>query len=252
MTDYREIAEFYDHEYADLDYLGPDVDFFLDHCPGERVIEIGCGTGRATVELAEAGREVVGLDIDPTLLAIAKGKGGTATYVEADAADESWPQRSGGGFDVACCFFNTFLALAEAEEQEACLRACHASLKPGGKLWLDLFNPNLDLIVQSVGGADELEPDLFVLPDGRSVLRTTSLYADLVRQVSSVTFSYVWYSDGDRQERHRTFDMAWIMPRELDRLLRMTGFEIDRVWGDHDGSDFDEDSERQIVLATRI
>ena len=43
--------------------------------------------------------------------------------------------------------------------------------------------------------------------------------------------------------------MTWITPREMERLLRLCGFRVERVWGDYDGSDLDDDSPRQIVLA---
>jgi hypothetical protein len=153
-------------------------------------------------------------------------------------------------FDVVCCLFNTFLAVAKADAQEHCLRGVRDLLGPDGFLWLDVFHPNLDLVQQAVGGVDELEPDLFHLPDGRSILRTTSLYADLTRQVQHVTFTYAWFDEqGERQEQHRSFDMAWIMPREMDRLLRLCGFRVTDTFGGYDGSAVDDDSERQIIRA---
>ena len=249
---YRAIADFYDAEYARDPNLGPDVELFLDRVPGRRVVEVGCGTGRAARPMAAAGREVVGFDADPDMLALARAAGGGIAYVEADAGDEAWPEAVGTGFDAACCFFNTFLALATADEQEACLRGCHAALVPGGTLWLDVFHPNLELIAASIGGADELEPELFRTPDGRAVMRTTSLYADVVRQVTHCTFHYAWHdADGGRRETHRSFDMAWITPRELTRLLRLCGFAIEALYGDHDGGPLVDDSERLIVHATR-
>ncbi|MEM1013913.1 MAG: class I SAM-dependent methyltransferase, partial [Planctomycetota bacterium] len=160
-SDYREIAGFYDHEYPDVDYLGPDVACFLDHVPGERVLELGCGTGRAAVAMAAAGRQVTGLDVDQNVLDIANAKGGDARYVRADFSEPDWQSVVDGPFDAVCCFFNTFLALADAEAQEHCLRGCHELLAPDGLLWLDVFHPNLDLITNAVGGATELEPVLF-------------------------------------------------------------------------------------------
>ncbi len=251
-SDYREISEFYDQEYPELDLLGPDVACFLQHVDGPRVVEIGCGTGRASRAIAAAGREVVGFDIDQAMLDIAHQHGGDVSYVTADATDDGWHEATGGDFDAACCFFNTFLALVDPAGQEACLRGAHAALRPGGRLWLDIFHPNLELILATVGGEDELEPDLFYLPDGRTVLRTTSIYADITQQVQHVTFHYSWYVNEQRVERSRSFDMTWIMPRELERLLRICGFELVESWGDYDGNEIDDDSERQIVLAVRV
>ena len=258
-SDYREIVEFFDHEYVGLDLLGPDVEFFLEHMPGGPsdpydVLELGCGTGRATRQIAAEGHRVWGVDVDPKLLAIAESHRDTR-YTEADLSVAGWDDAlpNGANFDAICCFFNTFLAMSTPEAQEHCLLGARRRLDPGGFLWLDIFHPNLDLIVGSVGGADELEPDLFHLPDGRTILRTTSLYASVTQQVQHVTFHYAWFdADGEPRETDRSFDLAWIMPREMERLLRLCGFRVVETFGDHDGGPLVDESERQIIKAVAI
>lgn len=263
MTEYRPISEFYDAEYADQDMLRKDVGFFLSHFGGGPldVLEIGCGTGRAALPIARDGHRVVGFDVDEGMLAIAAARRAEAGldearlhYVQADATDAGWAERLGGRrrFDVCCCFFNTFLAFASPEAQETCLTAARSVLKPDGRLWLDVFNPNLELIAGSIGGVAELEPTLFALPDGRSVMRLTSLRADVVRQVSRVQFTYEWFDErGRRKRRSRRFEMAWIMPREMQRLLRLCGFRVEQTWGDYDGRQLKDGTPRQIVCAVR-
>src|SRR5688500_17234681 len=171
MSEYRPISEFYDAEYADQPMLRQDVGFFLSPLGSDPrdVLEIGCGTGRAAVPIAAAGHRVVGYDIDESMLQIAKARRNEAgldesrlNIVHADATDADWPRKLGRRrFDVCCCFFNTFLAFAPPEAQETCLTAARSVLKRGGRLWLDVFNPNLELIAGSIGGVDELEPALF-------------------------------------------------------------------------------------------
>ena len=257
-SEYRAIPDFYDAEYADQEMLRQDYGFFLEHVEGEDVLEIGCGTGRAAVELARAGRRVVEFDVDAKMLKLAEAKRDAAgpgaeklTLVKADATGKAWPTKlpKGRTYDAVCCFFNTFLAFAEPAGQEACLRAARSVMKPGGALWLDVFNPDLSQVLAGVGGAGELEPTLFALPDGRSVLRTTGLYSDLTRQVQHVSFTYEWFENGRKKRADRGFEMTWITPREMGRLLRLCGFRVEQVWGDYDGSDLDDDSPRQIVLA---
>lgn len=261
MADYRPISDFYDAEYNDLPMLRHDVGFLLAHLGEEPrdVVEIGCGTGRAALPLACEGHRVVGFDIDEGMLAIAEARRagtnldeGRLRFVHADATEEAWAARVGRRrFDVCCCLFNTFLSLHAPEAQEACLSGARAALRPGGRLWLDVFNPNLELIAGSIGGAGELDPALFALPDGRSVMRLTKLKASTARQITHVTFDYEWFERGRRKRRSRRFDMTWIMPREMERLLRLCGFEVEQVWGDYDGSPLTDRAPRQIISALR-
>ena len=261
MAEYRPLAEFYDAEYADHAMLKQDVGFFLSHAGPDPldILEIGCGTGRAAMPIATEGHRVVGFDVDEAMLEIARARRDEAglderqlDFVLADATEPGWSSKLGRRrFDVCCCLFNTFLALSTPPGQETCLLEARRLLRPGGRLWLDVFNPNLELIAGSIGGADELEPTLFALPDGRSIMRLTKLKAATVRQVTQVTFEYQWFERGRKKRRSRRFEMAWIMPRELERLLRLCGFRVEQVWGDYDGSDLRDSSPRQIVSAVR-
>ena len=57
--------------------------FILDLAPGS-VLDAGCGTGRVAIELARHDIEVVGVDVDPSMLATARGRAPEVTWVEAD------------------------------------------------------------------------------------------------------------------------------------------------------------------------
>jgi elongation factor P hydroxylase len=69
--------------------------------------------------------------------------------------------------------------------------------------------------------------------------------------VQRVTFDYRWHEAGRLKKARRRFEIAWIMPRELERLLRMSGFAVEQTWGDYDGSPLGDRSPRQIVRAVR-
>ena len=260
QSEYRAMIEFYDYEYADQQMLVDDYEMLLGVCcdqPGQKIVEIGCGTGRAAIAIAEEDHRVIGFDVDATMLSRARVKVAAADGIDvelhqADATRDAWSEIVGRDNDIACCFFNTFLAFSRAAGQENCLREAHRCLRPGGKLWIDIFNPDLALITNSIGGVEDLEVSLFALPDGRTVQRTTSLYANVIKQIQHVTFHYKWFEDGELREADSSFDMTWITPRELDRLLRLCGFEIEQRWGDYDGSDLDDDAPRQIVLARKV
>lgn len=112
--------------------------------PGQRVLDIGCGSGRTTVELAHLvapGGDAVGADIAPTLVEAARARaeaaGATnARFVLADAQRDDLGE---GVFDAA---FSRFGVMFFADPGVAFQRI-HRSLRPEGTLafccWQDLF-----------------------------------------------------------------------------------------------------------------
>jgi SAM-dependent methyltransferase len=64
--------------------------------PGERVLDLGCGSGHTAVAMAGAGAVVTGIDISPDLLALARARSDAVTWIEADAATAALP----GPFDA--------------------------------------------------------------------------------------------------------------------------------------------------------
>jgi len=55
--------------------------------PGATVVDVGCGTARAVAELAELGARAIGVDLDPTMLAVARGRFPDIDVRAADAAE---------------------------------------------------------------------------------------------------------------------------------------------------------------------
>lgn len=106
---------------------------------GQRVLEIGCGTGSLAQMLSEAGCAVTGVDSSPTMLALAKQKQVNAAFVQADAARMAYD----GEFDAAVIS----LALHEMAPamREQVWAAMRRAVRPGGRLLaLDFAVPARD------------------------------------------------------------------------------------------------------------
>lgn len=254
---YRAIAEYYDAEYVSNYVLDHDVPMLLSHLPKrrQRILELCCGTGRCAVPLAEAGHRVTGIDIDPALLAIARRKKQTSALrddqLELLRADVLKFRRE-GAFDWVCLIFNTFLNFTTLAEQDAILRNAHASLRSGGRFWIDIFYPDLGIL--GVEHHEHFDSNTFYVPAlNRSVHRTTELRRSKKRpQLQEVTFHYTWADDqGEVHHEQIRFDMTWMYPRELVLLLERHGFAVERLYGDYDGSDVTPESPRLICLAKK-
>jgi ubiquinone/menaquinone biosynthesis C-methylase UbiE len=236
--------------------LQEDVPFLLGHLPKRRqaVLEIAAGTGRAAIPIAQAGHRVVGVDYDAHMLAIARRKRDSVglgdrqlSLVHADALTLDLPRR----FDWVVILFNTFLAFTTLAEQDALLQRIREHMKPKGRFWIDIFQPNLELLAQDE--SSNLDPCAFHVPGlGRTVYRVTDVRRDVAQQVQQITFRYEWFDD-QGQDRHDTVDfpIAFVFPRELRLLLERNGLKLDRLYGNYDGSPLGPDSPRMIAVGRR-
>jgi SAM-dependent methyltransferase len=110
--------------------LGHRVMAELDLAAGERVLDVGCGAGETSLELAAQGAEVLGVDISRPLLEVARRRAegqGRVRFLEADAQAHPFPP---GTFDAV---FSRFGVMFFADPAAAFANLRRA-LKPGGRL----------------------------------------------------------------------------------------------------------------------
>jgi ubiquinone/menaquinone biosynthesis C-methylase UbiE len=256
MKRYRANAEYYDAECAHHAMLEQDVPFFLGHLPKRRqsVLELAVGTGRAAIPIAQAGHRVVGIDYAKEMLALAEQKRDAVglgkrqlSLVHGDLL--SFDLNS--SFDWVCLFFNTLLSFTTLEELDAVLQNARRHLKPRGKFWLDVFQPNLQLIAEPTSA--NLDPCTFYVPAlDRRIMKTTTVKRDAARQVQRVTYHYTWFGPSGVEHRQRTeFAMTFMFPRELQLVLERNGLEIEHFYGNYNGSALNADSPRMIVCCRK-
>ncbi|HEY9329675.1 MAG TPA: class I SAM-dependent methyltransferase [Streptomyces sp.] len=101
---------------------------------GSRVLDAGCGTGRVMIRLAELGYDCVGVDLDASMLAVARKQAPGLPWFQADLAGFE-PESLGiaGGFDLVVAAGNIFPLLAPGTES-AVVERLYAALRPGGLL----------------------------------------------------------------------------------------------------------------------
>ncbi len=141
-------AEFWDNLHGDegnhfhRTLVGPATERLLALQPGERVLDIACGTGVVARRLAELGGHVVAVDFSPALIARAQARGQRSGepihYGVADATDEEALVALGEGhFDAAV----STMALMDMPEIAPLFRAVRRLLKPGGRFVLATAHP---------------------------------------------------------------------------------------------------------------
>ncbi|MEE6274240.1 class I SAM-dependent methyltransferase [Georgenia sp. MJ206] len=100
---------------------------------GARILDAGCGPGRHGGYLAGLGHDVVGVDVDPVLVAAAKEDHPGATWLVGDLAELDLPARGiTEGFDAILCAGNVMAFLAPGTRREV-LRRMAVHLRPDGR-----------------------------------------------------------------------------------------------------------------------
>ena len=167
-------AEIY--EYAVPPFFGPCAERLLDATgprPGERVLDLGCGTGavaRKVAPLVGATGSVAGLDSSPDMLAVARAVG------ERDGLAVDWHEGRAealpfpdGSFDLVLCQF----ALMFVADRNAAAAEMHRVLTPGGRVGIHVFQGierhpfygTLDRAIARRLGTSGIA-DIFALGDG--------------------------------------------------------------------------------------
>jgi SAM-dependent methyltransferase len=220
-----------------------DVAFYLDLAAkaGPRVLELGCGTGRLMVPLAEAGFRVTGLDRSPGMLAQAATKLSrldptiqTATrLVEGDLASFALETT----FDSILLPARVFAFLLTVDDQRACLGRVLEHLRPGGLVAIDLFDPRLDLCVP---GRMPGRTDTGIDPETGDAVRVDVLFRenDALRQILREVwrFSRIDSSGTTVDSQEEQLELRWTYRYEMRHLLELSGFRDAVEYSDFDRS----------------
>src|SRR5690349_19110885 len=137
---YDRIAPWYDVEHADVT---DDVAMYASfiEATGDPVLELGCGSGRVLVPLAEEGHVITGVDRSPVMLAHCKANADAAevadkvTLAHGDMTDFDLPEKR---FRFAFVALGSFQHLATLAARRAALTRLRAHVIPGATLVLDL------------------------------------------------------------------------------------------------------------------
>lgn len=143
MPEVKWNASLYDDKFAFVSKYGEDLIGWLAPQKGERILDLGCGTGQLASEIAEYGARVTGFDHSPQMIEKAKAAYPQLHFDVKDARDFSYDEP----FDAV--FSNA--ALHWIDDQEATIASMYRALRPGGRLVLEMGGKgNVQDIVQAV------------------------------------------------------------------------------------------------------
>ncbi len=228
----------YEHREAATAAEVDGVEKILHLRPGCRILDLACGAGRHSVELARRGYEVVGFDLSPALLkaarVTAKAANVRVSFVRGDMRD--LPQRN--EFDAVINMFSSFGYFEDAEDDGKALAGVARALRVRGKFLMERFNREALAYELPLQGWRVLE-------DGSIILQEDAF--DPLRGRYD-TRQIVVDRKGTRE--HQGSVRAYTLP-ELKALFDGAGLYIHRVLGGLDLSPYRARSRRIVLYAVK-
>lgn len=229
------IADVYDDWYGEITDTTACVTSLRQLAGAGPVLELGVGTGRLAIPLAEGGLRVSGVDSSPAMLERLRAKPGGGA-VEAVTGDMVDPPVGDRRFSLVFVAYNTLFNLTEPGAQQACFRNIAALLTDGGRFVVEAFVP----IPDRVGPTDVVVPrtvsaDRVVL----SVTRSPAGEQTLLGQYIDISEAGI---------RLRPWHIRYSHPDQLDAMAEEAGLTLaSRSAGWRDEA-FDADSPAHVSV----
>jgi SAM-dependent methyltransferase len=253
------IAQYYDLLYGNLEEDLPMWETLTKDVNGP-ILEVGCGTGRILLQLAQAGHTLTGLDLSKVALSAAQAKieaAGLTRHVTLHQTDMRYFDLSPQSFALAFIPLNTLMHCHTIDDQLATLQAVHSHLQPGsktgpaGQLIIDLFHPDPTLLAEADGRL-YLEEETIDELTGRVVQWYWRHEIDLEHQMRHLTYILDEIDEQGLVRRTQIpFSLRFIYRYEMELLLRASGFTLETIYGNYQLESYNNNSPRMIFVASK-
>lgn len=209
-----------------------EAEFLIDHLncdAGARVLDVPCGNGRLSFELAKRGLRVTGVDISEEFIAEARANQAKQPGSPATAGGSDLSTRvefilsdmrnidSTKIYDGAYCFGNSF-AFLEHAEMNRFLRAIARALKPGARF-----------VIETGMAAESVLPDFEEQSSHELDGLALTIKERYLAEESCIDSEYIFERDGQTESR---LAREWIYTvAEIRRMLEAAGFSILDLYG---------------------
>ncbi len=205
--------------------------------PDMKVLDLCCGVGRHSIELAKRGYDVTGVDLTEHYLEKARKKAEEKDLDIEFVKEDMREYKRKEDFDVVLNLFTSFGFFEAEDENMRVLENVHESLKADGKLILDLMGKEILARIFEKREWSETN-DGFKLEE-RSVKKDWSW----------MNTRRVIITDEGKKEYNISH---WIYSaKELKDMLKNVGFSSVEVYGNYEGDKYDEEAERLVVIGEK-
>ncbi len=239
------LAFYYDEEYGQKT---DDIDFYLNYAQScDSVLEIGIGTGRLAIPLAEKGLCVIGIDSSLPMLDILRQKcrQHRLDSIQACCADMR-TFAFNTTFPLVIMPFRVFLHNLTQNDQVQTLKTIYLHLHQDGVLLLDLVVPLYPVLSNALWNDELTETSL---TSNEKLFIKTEITHDPVNQHFHVQNAY--QSSGNKNIETGEYTYRYVFRYEMEALLRLCGFTVESVFGGFDRQPYNYDSGLMIFKARK-
>lgn len=245
-------ADVYDDWYHDVTDVTATVEFLDSLAPRGQFLELGIGTGRIALPLADTGASVTGIDASRAMIDRLRTKDptGRVSVIVGDML-RGLPDAT---FDVIFVAYNTLFALRSAELQRQLFAEVARRLTPTGSFVVEAFVPDAQRPAGGNVGVRTMATDRVVLvADVHDPVAQTvdGQFIEFIRRGESTKVGD-FSGDGDFSEggavRLRPFSIRYSTPDELDRMATDAGLRLGSRWEDTNRTPFDDESATHVSV----
>ena len=226
---------------------------------GGPVLELGAGTGRIAIAIAQAGVSITAVDLDMGMLDKLRRKiAALPPEVQSRISARQGDMRAltlADSYSLVIIPFRAFLHNLTWDDQLATLQRAHEQLRPGGELALNVFHPSLEFMAANAGtlqGVWRARGPRTLEGGGFAVYSDMTRYDTVHQRLRSLIRTEEFGSDGALLRTHMMdLELAYLYRSDILRLLEHSGFDLIRVSGDFNGRPFERDLDELVVEARR-
>ncbi|MBE4907500.1 class I SAM-dependent methyltransferase [Bacillus luteolus] len=216
------------------------------------IIDLACGTGRATIPLAEENHQLIGIDLHRGMLNEARRKASelqlSIDWILQDCTKLKLPMKSKLIYSVG----NSFQHFLSNEEQDGLLFSVYQHLETDGIFIFNTRFPSEEELLQpSTEEYWRTYEDLETLC--KVDVYTISSYDSLL-QVQDYTTIRRFKNENEEviNESRTNISLRYVFPKEMERVLSSNGFEIVKVYEDWNETPLTSESTRMIYVCKKI
>lgn len=231
-------ARLYDLQHADDLALDAECRLLLDlmRRTNGPILELGCGTGRILLPALAAGADISGMDRSIAFLTRLHEK---ARAMNINARPRVWcadlqrPAALSRRFALAFAAFRTFDHLVERDARRQFLIAARHIIRPGGRLVLNLINPDPHTLAHADTRLTLIRDDLRDPISHRRVQWWSASRIDRRTHRIIETSKYQFMDSRERIIEEHRYHLAvrWTTRSEMESLAHRTAWRIEHCWG---------------------